>query len=90
VDQSAVIPAKVGGTRGEVPVGFVVLKEGQTTTDPELRDHCRAHLPQYKVPKVVWIADDLPRGPTGKILKRALDPAGPEQSAEAADKPSNA
>ncbi len=76
VSESAVIAEKIGGTRGEVPVGFVVLKEGLTVTDAELRDHCRRHLPQYKVPKVVWIAEDLPRGPTGKILKRALDPAG--------------
>ncbi len=80
VAESAVIPEKVGGTRGEAPVGFVVLKDGQTATDAELRDHCRKNLPQYKVPKVVWIADDLPRGPTGKILKRALDPAGPAKA----------
>ena len=77
VAESAVVAEKVGGTRGEVPVGFVTLKEDQTTTDAELRNLCRQHLPQYKVPKVIWIADDLPRGPTGKILKRALDPAGP-------------
>jgi len=77
VAESAVIPEKVGGTRGEVPVGFVVLKEGMTTTDAELRDFCRDHLPQYKIPRVVWIAKDLPRSPIGKILKRALNPAGP-------------
>ncbi|MBN1341586.1 MAG: AMP-binding protein [Phycisphaerae bacterium] len=87
VAESAVIAEKVGGTRGEVPVGFVVLKEGQTVTDAELRDHCREHLPQYKVPKKVWIAEDLPRGPTGKILKRALDPGGPEKSGESLGTP---
>jgi len=84
VAESAVIPEKVGGTRGEVPVGFVILKEGQTPTDADLRDFCRNHLPQYKFPRVVWIAQQLPRGPTGKILKRALDPAGPPQSSGAA------
>jgi long-chain acyl-CoA synthetase len=83
VSESAVIAEKVGGTRGEVPVGFVVLKEGASATDAELRDFARKHLPQYKVPKVVWIAQDLPRGPTGKILKRALDPAGPQESSKA-------
>ncbi len=81
VAESAVIPEKIGGTRGEVPVGFVTLKEGMTTDDRELRDFCREHLPQYKVPKVVWIAEDLPRGPTGKILKRELDPSGPKPTA---------
>ncbi len=77
VAESAVIAEKVGGTRGEVPVGFVILKEGQTANDLELREFCRHHLPQYKVPKTVWIAQTLPRGPTGKILKRALSPEGP-------------
>ena len=81
VAESAVIPETVGGTRGEAPVGFVVLKSGQAASDAELREHCRDHLPQYKIPKVVWIAEDLPRGPTGKILKRALDPTGPPKSA---------
>lgn len=86
VVESAVIAKKVGGTRGEVPVGFVVLKEDQTATDAELRDLCRRHLPQYKVPRIVWIAEDLPRGPTGKILKRALDPSGPPEPSEAGAK----
>ncbi len=81
VAESAVIPEKVGGTRGEVPVGFVILKEGHTTNDHELREFCRKHLPQYKVPKTVWIAEQLPRGPTGKILKRALCSAGPPRPA---------
>jgi long-chain acyl-CoA synthetase len=82
VAESAVIPEKVGGTRGEVPVGFVVLKDGRTASDLELREFCRGHLPQYKIPRVVWIAQDLPRGVTGKILKRALDPSGPPKCAE--------
>ncbi len=78
VSESAVVAEQVGGTRGEAPVGFVILKEDQTATDAELREHCRNHLPQYKVPKKVWIAEELPRGPTGKILKRELDPSGPK------------
>ncbi len=77
VAESAVISEKVGGTRGEVPVGFVILREGQTATDTELREFCRHRLPQYKIPRVIWFAEQLPRGPTGKILKRALDPSGP-------------
>jgi long-chain acyl-CoA synthetase len=80
VSESAVIAEKVGGSRGEAPVGFVLLKQGQTTNDADLREFCRQYLPQYKVPKVVWIADQLPRGPTGKVLKRALDPAGPAKA----------
>jgi long-chain acyl-CoA synthetase len=37
-----------------------------------LRDFCRDRIAGYKVPRRVIFADDLPRGPTGKILKRRL------------------
>lgn len=58
--------------RGELPAAFVILKEGAKTTEAELRDFCRQHLAGYKVPRSVTVAQDLPRSPTGKILKRAL------------------
>jgi long-chain acyl-CoA synthetase len=58
--------------RGEVPAAFVILKQGQQATPIELRDYCRHHLPSHKVPRIVQIAADLPRSPTGKILKRLL------------------
>ena len=60
-------------SRGEVVVAFVILKDGQTATADELRDHCRKqNLKQWKVPREVTIVDDLPRSPTGKVLKRVL------------------
>jgi len=40
--------------------------------ETELREFCRSRLAAYKVPRQVRVAADLPRGPTGKILKRAL------------------
>ena len=55
-----------------MPVAFVLLKEGATADETELRDFCRERLAGFKVPRQVRIADELPRGPTGKILKRAL------------------
>lgn len=58
--------------RGELPVGFVIVKEGASATEAELRDYCRDKLAGFKVPRQVIFATDLPRGPTGKILKRAL------------------
>lgn len=58
--------------RGEQPVAFVILKAGANATALELRTHCRDKLAGYKVPRTVVIAEELPRGPTGKILKRAL------------------
>lgn len=59
--------------RGEVPVAYVIPLESATPpTEAELRNFCRARLAAYKVPREVIIAKELPRGPTGKILKRAL------------------
>lgn len=75
-DHPAVSEAAVIGrhdpSRGEVVVAFVTLREGQAATDVELREHCRTRLAGYKVPRNVVVAADLPRGPTGKILKRKL------------------
>ncbi len=58
--------------RGEVPVAFVIPQEGADPEPNELRGFCRDRLAGYKVPREVRIERDLPRGPTGKILKRAL------------------
>ncbi len=62
------------GMRGEAPAAFVTLNGCGAPTSIELRDFCRGHLANYKVPRHVHIAADLPRGPTGKILKRDLRP----------------
>lgn len=58
--------------RGELPLAFVILQEGATADDKEIRAFCRRHLAGYKVPREIRIEQDLPRGPTGKILKRQL------------------
>jgi long-chain acyl-CoA synthetase len=72
----AVAESAVIGTpdprRGEVVVGFVVPKDQAQVTPLELREHCRNHLAGFKVPRHIIIRSDLPRGPAGKILKRAL------------------
>ena len=59
-------------SRGEVVVAFATLKDGAQATEIALRDFCRERLAGYKVPRRIIIAPDLPRGPTGKILKRRL------------------
>lgn len=58
--------------RGEVPVAFVQLREGATATEKELRQWCRERIANYKVPAMVRFMDELPKGPTGKVLRRAL------------------
>jgi long-chain acyl-CoA synthetase len=71
VKEVAVIGVK-DEVRGEVPKAFVIPHEGVTLDEKELRGYCRENLPNYKVPKYFDIVADLPRTPTGKVLKRML------------------
>jgi long-chain acyl-CoA synthetase len=57
---------------GEEVAAFIVLKDGARVTDEELIAHCRAELADYKCPKSIRIVKDIPKGPTGKLLKREL------------------
>jgi long-chain acyl-CoA synthetase len=58
--------------RGEVPVAFVELEDGASATDTELREWCRDRIAGYKIPREVRIVPELPRNPTGKIVRREL------------------
>jgi len=57
---------------GEVAKAIVALKPGQQATDAEIMALCRQHLAGFKVPKSVEFVESLPKGGTGKILKRVL------------------
>jgi len=57
---------------GEVPKALVVVKPGESLSEQEVIDHCRTKLPGFKVPKSVEFFDALPKGGTGKILKKEL------------------
>jgi long-chain acyl-CoA synthetase len=71
VREVAVIGVK-DEVRGEVPKAFVIVREGMTLDDKELRSYCRENLANYKIPKHIEFVADLPRTPTGKVLKRML------------------
>jgi long-chain acyl-CoA synthetase len=58
------------GPRGEAVVAYLTPAEDVPTAQ-ELREYCRVRLADFKIPRRFVIARDLPRGPTGKILKRA-------------------
>jgi acyl-CoA synthetase (AMP-forming)/AMP-acid ligase II len=49
-----------------------VLKEGKTASEDELIKYCCEHLADYKSPKTIRIVESIPKGPTGKLLKREL------------------
>jgi long-chain acyl-CoA synthetase len=57
---------------GEEVAAFIVPKDGVNPTAEEIIEYCRAHLADYKCPKTVRIVSDIPKGPTGKLLKREL------------------
>ena len=57
---------------GEEVAAFIVLKEGQQATEEEIINFCRERLADYKCPKSVRFLTDIPKGPTGKLLKREL------------------
>jgi long-chain acyl-CoA synthetase len=60
-------------THGEEVGAAVVVREGSTTTADDLRTYLRERVAAYKYPREVWLLDTLPKGPTGKILKRMID-----------------
>ncbi|GAH33789.1 unnamed protein product, partial [marine sediment metagenome] len=72
----AVSLATVIGVRdkiyGELPKAFIILKEGKSVTPEEILKFCKENLADFKIPKYVEFRDDLPKTPTGKIMKQVL------------------
>jgi fatty-acyl-CoA synthase len=57
---------------GQRLAAWVVLREGASATEDELREHVRGQLARFKVPRDVHLVDELPRTSTGKVVRRAL------------------
>ncbi len=57
---------------GEVGKAFIAIKAGATLSESEVIAYCQAGLAKYKVPQHIAFMPDLPKGDSGKILKRAL------------------
>jgi len=62
---------------------FVVLRDGQKLSEDEVKDYVRRNLARYKTPREVVFLDELPRNPTGKVVKRALEEPGSDDDLEA-------
>ena len=58
---------------GEEIGAAVVLHQGEELSAEEVSAYVREQIAAYKYPRVVWFLDDLPKGPTGKILKREIE-----------------
>jgi long-chain acyl-CoA synthetase len=75
-EHPAVLEAAVVGTPhptpGVVVVAGVGLRAHADATTEELRAYVKARVAPYKYPRHVWLVDALPKGPTGKVLKREI------------------
>jgi long-chain acyl-CoA synthetase len=58
---------------GEEIGAAVVLMEGEELSPEEISAYVKDRIAAYKYPRVVWFLDDLPKGPTGKVLKREIE-----------------
>jgi long-chain acyl-CoA synthetase len=59
---------------GEEVAAAVALRPGMQVSESDIREFVKTSVAAYKYPRRVWFVDELPKGPTGKILKRAIQP----------------
>jgi long-chain acyl-CoA synthetase len=62
---------------GEEVGAAVVVHEGERLLPEEVGGFVKERLAAYKYPRLVWFVDELPKGPTGKILKREIERPAP-------------
>jgi long-chain acyl-CoA synthetase len=58
---------------GEEVAAAVVLKQGEAADAAEIKAYVKEQVAAYKYPRKIWFVDELPKGPTGKILKREIE-----------------
>jgi acyl-CoA synthetase (AMP-forming)/AMP-acid ligase II len=63
----------------------VVLRDGADLDEDAVKDDVRENLARYKTPREVVFIDELPRNPTGKVLKRELYELGDDESVDVAE-----
>jgi hypothetical protein len=67
---------------GEEVAAAIVLVEGAESSAEDLQEYVKGELARYKYPRKVFFLDELPKGPTGKILKREIEVPGGRLTAE--------
>jgi long-chain acyl-CoA synthetase len=80
--QEAAVVGVPDESLGEEVAAAVVLKKGETLDAADVKAYVKEQVAAYKYPRKVWFVEELPKGPTGKILKREIQV--PEQIAATA------
>jgi long-chain acyl-CoA synthetase len=71
--QEAAVVGVPDDALGEEVGAAVVLKKGQALDADELKAWIKEQVAAYKYPRRIWFLDELPKGPTGKVLKREIE-----------------
>jgi long-chain acyl-CoA synthetase len=59
---------------GEEVAAAVAVRDGEDASPDDIRAYVKERVAAYKYPRKIWFVDELPKGPTGKILKREIEP----------------
>jgi len=71
VKEAAVVGAKED-VHGEIVKAFIVLKDGETATEQEIKDFFQGKIAKFKIPRVIEFRKELPKTMVGKVLRREL------------------
>jgi long-chain acyl-CoA synthetase len=71
--QEAAVVGIPDDSLGEEVAAAVVLKQGESADAAEIKAYVKEQVAAYKYPRKIWFMDELPKGPTGKILKREIE-----------------
>jgi acyl-CoA synthetase (AMP-forming)/AMP-acid ligase II len=70
--QDAAVVGQPDTEWGESVAAFIVLEPGAQVTEEEVQAFCGEHMANQKIPVTIVVTDEIPRTPTGKILKKDL------------------